>query len=316
MVPRRETMNGLQSPPSVPIAAVTPRRRVTTFDVVLRLLYVISTAVVLWLVVDGLAYYRTPLADRPHQDAYRLLRPAGMRGHTLGVIGSAMLILLLGYSLRKRSRRLARYGSISRWLSVHIYLGIFGPLLVTLHTSFKITGLVAVSYWSMVTVAVSGVFGRYLYRQIPRNLVGEEKTARELVLEREALDRAMTAEFPFGPAVIAALEGLAGTDPDGTHGRRAALRFLLRRDGRLRHDATELAARFARENALGADASARLASLARERAVLHRRSALLAGLQQLFHYWHVFHKPFAYLMLIIMVVHVVVAVATGYTWIF
>jgi len=162
----------------------------------------------------------------------------------------------------------------------------------------------------------SGVFGRYLYRQIPRNLLGEEKTAQELAREREAMDRAIDAQFLFGREVITALERLSGNEPGGNQGRRAALRFLLRRDGRLRHDATELAARFAREHQLGTEASARLAAVARERAVLHRRSALLSGLQQLFHYWHVFHKPFAYLMLIIMLVHIVVAVATGYTWIF
>jgi hypothetical protein len=39
-------------------------------------------------------------------------------------------------------------------------------------------------------------------------------------------------------------------------------------------------------------------------------------MSELLHHWHVFHKPFAYVMLFIMVLHVGVTVAFGYTWIF
>jgi len=51
-----------------------------------------------------------------------------------------------------------------------------------------------------------------------------------------------------------------------------------------------------------------------ERAQLRQRIAVLSRLQDLFHYWHVFHKPFAIIMYIFMVVHIGVAIATGYGW--
>jgi hypothetical protein len=35
---------------------------------------------------------------------------------------------------------------------------------------------------------------------------------------------------------------------------------------------------------------------------------------ELFHYWHVLHKPFALVMYLFMAVHVAVAVMTGYAW--
>jgi hypothetical protein len=35
---------------------------------------------------------------------------------------------------------------------------------------------------------------------------------------------------------------------------------------------------------------------------------------ELFHYWHVLHKPFAVVMYLFMLVHVAVAFATGYGW--
>jgi hypothetical protein len=42
----------------------------------------------------------------------------------------------------------------------------------------------------------------------------------------------------------------------------------------------------------------------------------IARMKKLFSYWHVAHLPFAIVMLLIMVVHVVVTVVLGYRWIF
>jgi hypothetical protein len=53
-----------------------------------------------------------------------------------------------------------------------------------------------------------------------------------------------------------------------------------------------------------------------KKTLLERRILFLNRIQQLFHYWHVFHKPFAIIMYIIMIVHVAVAVWLGYVWIF
>jgi hypothetical protein len=47
-----------------------------------------------------------------------------------------------------------------------------------------------------------------------------------------------------------------------------------------------------------------------------RRIKRLEMMQNLFRYWHVAHLPFALLMLIIMIIHIIVALLFGYTWIF
>ena len=39
-------------------------------------------------------------------------------------------------------------------------------------------------------------------------------------------------------------------------------------------------------------------------------------MQKLFKYWHVAHLPFAFVMLIIVVIHVIVTLLFGYKWIF
>ena len=49
---------------------------------------------------------------------------------------------------------------------------------------------------------------------------------------------------------------------------------------------------------------------------LNRRLTLLKTTQKLFSYWHIAHFPFAVLMLIIMIVHVIVALSFGYKWVF
>ena len=52
----------------------------------------------------------------------------------------------------------------------------------------------------------------------------------------------------------------------------------------------------------------------RDKAATRRRVILWDRVHELFHYWHVLHKPFAVVMYIFMIVHVVVGVVTGYGW--
>ncbi len=52
--------------------------------------------------------------------------------------------------------------------------------MVLYHTAFKFGGIVAVSFWSMVAVVLSGVVGRFLYVQIPHTIQGQEISLKEL----------------------------------------------------------------------------------------------------------------------------------------
>ncbi len=47
-----------------------------------------------------------------------------------------------------------------------------------------------------------------------------------------------------------------------------------------------------------------------------KRIERLQLMQKLFRYWHVIHLPFAIIMLVIMIIHVVVTLMFGYRWIF
>lgn len=273
-------------------------------------LHLLSAAALLALLVAGADFYRTPLLERAHHDGYWHWKAGGSIGHKLGVIGSSMMVLMLLYSVRKRVGALRRLGPLGRWLDVHIYLGVFGPLLVVLHSSFKVQGLVALSFWSMVIVASSGVLGRYLYLQIPRTRAGEERALAELEAEDRELSGQLRTRFRLDEAQIAGLDALVAVPT--RVGLVGGFARLLADDLRLRSGLRA----FARScRSVPAPVFADFERVVRQKAQVHRRILLWDRVHELFHYWHVLHKPFAVVMYLFMIVHVAVALVTGYGWV-
>jgi hypothetical protein len=278
--------------------------------VALALLYLATGAALLYFLWSGASFYLTPLPARPRHAGYWTWKPGGSAGLLFGIAGSTMMVAMLVYSLRKRVRALRKLGPLSHWLDVHIYLGTMGPLLVVLHSSFKVHGLVALSFWSMVAVALSGVLGRYLYLQIPRTRAGEELTLAQLAKEDQALSEQLTRDFRLDAGLLQHLDALAAPSP-GARGlfrsfasallAHFTLRFRLRGFARdCRQVPKQLVGEFLR--------------VARRKAALKRRIVFWEALHRVFHYWHVIHKPFAVVMYVFMIVHIVVASMTGYGW--
>lgn len=271
--------------------------------IIITLLAVAVALLVSWVLYDGGDFLRTSLSERPHHPDYREYRPAGRTGHGLGILGSAMILLLLVYSLRKRLKFMQRWGRLGTWLRYHIFLGVAGPVLITLHTSFKIDGLVAVSFWSMAAVALSGVFGRYLYQQIPRNVLGQELGAGEIESANEELLVVLADEHGLDDAGTGKLEDIA-LDP--LKGPPALVGMMV-----LPFINLFLVRRLRKAGFTG-----RALRPARTWVLQTRRLELFHQIRDLFHWWHVFHKPFAIIMILVMIVHVAVAVSLGYTWVF
>lgn len=133
-------------------------------------------------------------------------------GHSLGVIGMAMMLATETlYSLRKRSRHV-QFGRLKDWLSVHIFMGIFGPYLVLLHTDWALNGLAGVAMVMTALVVLSGFIGRYIYTLIPRAADGSERPSETAVAARRMLATWHTVHVPLGLAMFAAatLHVLAG----------------------------------------------------------------------------------------------------------
>jgi hypothetical protein len=287
-----------------------------TFRRVLHILYAIGFTAVAVIFVTGLPYYQLPLTERPHAELHTTFKPGGSWGHGVGIVGSTMVLLLLLYSARKRRWMGLSVGRLSRWLDVHILFGVIGPLLITLHTAGKLGGIVSISYFSMMAVALSGVFGRYLYMQIPRDARGHAlgiERSRERAAE---IGESLRTEHHLPDDTVAGVQrfvAMSSTDATGLRAVFATIGHDLRMRGRVRR-----LRRFMRQGREEIPEAAidEIVGLAREQSLLQRRIAVLESTARLFHHWHVFHKPFAIIMIVIMFVHVGVTLAFGYRWIF
>lgn len=266
--------------------------------------------------LHGLDYYRTPLQDRPFHSQYDSLKPSGLQGHGYGIIGSLMIFVgVTVYSARKRFRSLQQIGKLRYFLEFHIFLCLVGPILVLYHTTFKFGGLVAVSFWSMVAVVASGVIGRYLYVQIPKGLQGNELSMAELMKVREEIGMRMKRSGGVSEELLRTVD-MIGTPPrdPALMSVWEVLRFFLLNDLTRRSKLRTIARTLRSSGQSGATVHV-FTTLAAQRIVLVRRMALLQKLREIFHYWHVIHLPFSTIMFIILFVHVGVAIAFGYRWI-
>jgi hypothetical protein len=54
---------------------------------------IIGITVTILLAVDGFSYYTTSIESRFFHSNHRLLKPSGIVGHGLGIIGTFMMIL-------------------------------------------------------------------------------------------------------------------------------------------------------------------------------------------------------------------------------
>jgi len=288
----------------------------SSFSLFLTFLYIAALFAIIWYLYDGWNFYLTSFMDRPHHPDYRLLKPGSFRSHGFGVLGSFMMILLLIYSLRKRTRILGEAGSMKNWLNFHIFLGAMGPLFIILHSTLKLNGIVAVSFWSMIAVALSGVLGRFLYLQIPRTLLGNEMSMKDVELARQNLISAINTTFQIEPGQLVEYEKkISGVDKDD----RSVIKLLfviIIQDIKNRLRFRLLRNQLIKELKITKQKAGELVELLKKKVQLEQRVHLWNGLHQLFHYWHIFHKPFAVIMYLIMIVHIAVSIWLGYSWIY
>ena len=267
--------------------------------------------------IHGAGFYTTPLEDRPFHPQYESLKPTGLLGQGYGVVGSLMITVgVIMYSSRKRWRAMANMGRIKNWLEFHIFLCLLGPILVLFHTTFKFGGLVAVSFWSMTAVVLSGVIGRYFYVQIPKGIHGNELSSQELTVENDRIAEDLRRQFGIDANLLKMIDTAAlPARPVAEMGLMDVLSFFIVSDFSRRSRLHTLFGNLERRGLRG-HMLARIRAMATRRIILTRRIAFLQQFKKLFHYWHVIHLPFSVVMFVILSIHVGVAIAFGYTWIF
>ena len=292
------------------------QKKIDLFTLFLFVLYTISILLIVYFLIDGFSFYKTSQIDRPHHSDYRNLRPAGERGHGFGIVGSTLMLLLLLYSVRKRTKLLTWFGTINKWLNIHIYFGVIGPFLIILHTSFKVSGIVAVSFWSMIAIALSGVLGRYIYVQIPHNLIGDELSLSEVEQQKLAINKQIETRFNITEKLIARLEQMTNGKMEKETGVLGLIFSMIIDDLTRKRKLKKVVREMTREFQISTQEINEFVKHFNKKLLLERKIAFWNKIHKIFHYWHVIHKPFAYVMLLFMFVHVLIAVFMGYYWFF
>jgi hypothetical protein len=266
------------------------------------------------LLINGLEYYRTGLEERAFSPDHDTLKPSGIMGHGLGIFGSLLIMIgVASYMARKRYRFMSRMGLVKNWLEFHIFVCTLGPVLILFHTAFKFGGLVAVSFWSMVAVFLSGIAGRFIYLQIPRSIEGRELDLNEVRTLKDDLTGILKSTYGLDEKSY--LEIAESVEKKTESSSRHLLGSIIGnyKDDRKSIQSVRNALR--RNNLRGKDYR-KIVSLVKTDIKLSRRIEHLDSMKNLFKYWHVAHLPFALVMLLIMVIHVGVTILFGYRWIF
>jgi hypothetical protein len=262
------------------------------------------------LVVVGLLYFGLIVPTE------RYITPKRGVGYALGIIGGSFMLLLFLYSARKRIKWLAFLGPTVRWFRYHMLLGVLGPLCILYHANFGLGAANSnVALFSMLTVAASGLVGRYIYARIHHGLYGSKLTLSEL--QRDSDGTRTNAASSVVPDLATSLaEAEARVLGAGPHLPMLALVKLVHVSATALLLQVRLRARI--RNALGT-AAARSATPAPERRQLKRavyayvdarlaatrRVAGFQAYERLFSLWHALHLPLIFILIVAGIVHVI-----------
>lgn len=238
-------------------------------------------------------------------------------GYWIGVAGGVMMLLLFSYPLRKYFRFAHGWGKVKWWFWVHMTLGIGGPMLILLHSTFEVGSInAAVALYSMLIVAGSGVIGRFLFVRVNRGLHGERTSLHELQVRAGFQQSEARSRLHFAPAVEARLLAFEARELQGPAGvlkhLRQAIFLPLQHWVEYHRCVAELRKplrRLARARGWKAPELRRRDRLARKLVRRYLTSVVIiaqfTAFSRVFALWHVAHVPFVYLLILSAVAHVI-----------
>lgn len=235
------------------------------------------------------------------------LSPSKGVGHWIGYAGGGMMVLTQLYTIRKRIKSLNGVGARKAWLDLHIYLGLIGPTLIAYHTTYKLGGIVAVSFWSMVVVMLSGIIGRYIYVRIPVGIANSEDELNRLKEESNLLGKRINRFLPNGDSIQTIVEELSGMKKVAVRRGLSALMYLFAGDFLRPFRFFKLRLMLILKFKLPFRPRREVYRLVIDQVAIIRRIVLLQIAQQLLDYWIIFHRIFAWVMFNIMILHIIVA---------
>ncbi|MEJ5305328.1 MAG: hypothetical protein WHV63_05230 [Ignavibacteria bacterium] len=273
-----------------------------------------------FLSIYGFDYYKLPIEERVFSAKHQILKPSGLLGHGLGIIGSLMMIIgVLSYMIRKRWRKINKLGYLKHWLEFHIFMCSVGPILVLFHTAFKFGGIISIGFWSMVIVVLSGIVGRVIYVQLPKTLQGEnlsksdiENNISDLIhklspdLKEKVLNVLVELDEKSNKNYVAEFTTQKLTD---------SLKLIFKENSIRKKKIKELKF-YINQQRIPIEDKKYLLKISEQILALRTKEHLLNAFDNLLRHWHIFHLPFALSMFILMFIHIIVAILFGAKWIF
>jgi hypothetical protein len=308
---------------TVATAAVIPAsRKARGHRIRLLTLYGVAIILLLALAVYGFDYYTLDAVQRPLSAKHALLKPSGVIGVKLGMLGLFMFLAIFVYPIRKRWPWLAKQGNARHWLDIHVMLGLSAPLIVAFHASFKFRGVAGMAFWIMAAVALSGVVGRYLYGQIPRSLSAAEMSFKESQELQAQYTQQLSQQSLISAVHLEPLFRLPSTRTVEQFQILLALGYMFALDcarpfhvARLRCRILPISMLVTTLGGLLPSGNAEMENvirIARQQAALSKRILFLTRSQQVFHLWHVVHRPFSYSFAVLACIHIGVVLLLGY----
>jgi len=238
-------------------------------------------------------------------------------GYAMGIVGASLMLLLMIYPLRKRLRAMQSLGSVKFWFQTHMIFGVLGPVLVLLHSNFKLGSFNSrIALGCTLIVAGSGIIGRYLYAKIHHGMYGHRLTLSEMRTGREKTPQGSSLLAPVFAEIAERLDRAEIRVQKASTGLLSSFRIALlapwtrwRLQRSLTRGLDQALAQAAQKSATVGAHSDRLRTstvkyLDRRLRTLQKFSQLSA-FERLFGLWHVVHFPLFLVMVVAAVVHVI-----------
>ncbi|MDA1263882.1 MAG: hypothetical protein O2816_02245, partial [Planctomycetota bacterium] len=161
-----------------PAAAASVTRRGLLWSLVAALLF--AAAALAWVLTNG-DYYRSDWATRAASEQGRFLWPSRGSGLAVGVVATGLLLANLAYILRRSSWFPLAWGSLQRWMTVHMITGVTCLVAALLHGGMTPRDTVGGhALWGLAVLVLTGLVGRFLYAFVPRAANGRELALEEV----------------------------------------------------------------------------------------------------------------------------------------
>ncbi len=240
-------------------------------------------------------------------------------GYVLGLAGGIMMLLLLTYSLRKRWRPLRSTFHIKYWFRTHMLLGVLAPTAILFHSRFSFgSPNSTVALVCLLTVAVSGLIGRFLYNRIHAGVYGEKiklvQVRRDFqAIQDNLMTMAVTPDLQQGvTSLFESLDELLLAQKTASFGTVLRCR---RQAHQLADDARDLLRHIEKYHEANPKAHQGQGMKAIRQQLHENLDVMLVILKKLpglhlfdrlFSLWHVVHLPIFGLMLLTVITHVIV----------